>query len=131
MFSLIENILNGRWFKEPSPFRCKLEKNHSKLCVITGPNASGKSLLRKILHNHHHDKKIEYIVTSQEKRCASSGIERVLIYGSDEDESTGCNSIKTLLKVIKTGKSRESSFSIMLDEPEIGCSQFKLFFLKE
>ena len=123
MFDIIDNILNGRWFKEPSPFQSHLERGHPKLCVITGQNTTGKSVLRKIIHNHYYDRNIEYMSISQEQKCSGSGIERVLIYGTEQDESTGYNSVKTILKAIQTGQSRENPFAIMLDEPEIGCSE--------
>ena len=122
MFDVIDDIVVGRWFKSPSPFRCAVEKAHPKLCVITGPNTSGKSLLRKVIHNRYHERKMEYMAVSQEQRCSSTGIQRLMVYGTETDESTGYNSIKMLLKAIQTGQAREKSFAIMLDEPEIGCS---------
>jgi hypothetical protein len=122
MFDVIDDIVAGKWFKQPSPFRCVVEKGHPKLCVITGPNTSGKSLLRKVIHNRYADRKMEYMAVSQEQRCASHGIQRLLIYGTETDESTGYNSVKMLLKAFQTGQSREKPFAIMLDEPEIGCS---------
>src|ERR1700753_1086144 len=100
MFEIIDGILAGRWFQGLSPFRCVVDKAHPKLCIITGGNVSGKSLLRKVIHTQYSSRKIEYISVSQEARCSSSGIERAFIYGSEEDESTGYNSVKTLLAAI-------------------------------
>ena len=91
--------------------------------MITGPNASGKSLIRKILAARYRETGTEYIHTSQEKRSSSSGIQRVFIYGSEEDDSTGYNSVKTVLTAIRTGQGRGKPFGLMLDEPEIGCSE--------
>ncbi len=122
MFEVIEDIIAGRWFKVPSPFHCTLEKAHPKLCIITGPNTAGKSLLRKIIHSRYSDRKMEYMSVSQEQRCSSKGLQRLMVYGTEEDESTGYNSVKMLLKAIQTGHAREKPFAIMLDEPEIGCS---------
>lgn len=123
MIDIIKGIVEGRWFKEPSPFRCSLQIGHPKLCVITGKNASGKSVIRKILHNHHDDHKLKYMVLSQEGRCASGGFERLFLYGTEKDESTGYNSVKMLLKAIQSGQSWEQPFGMMIDEPEIGCSE--------
>lgn len=122
MFDVIDSVVTGRWFKEPSPFRSVVSQGHPKLCVITGPNTAGKSLLRKVVHNRYSDAKIEYMSVSQEQRCDSHGIQRIMIYGTEQDESTGYNSVKMLLKAFQTGQGRTKPFAIMLDEPEIGCS---------
>lgn len=122
MIELINRIAEGRWFKEPSPFRCALQVGHPQLCVITGQNASGKSLVRKVLQNHCAEGKIEYIHMSQCGR-GQGGIVGALIYGSEVDESTGKNSVKTLLTAFKTGQQRDKPFVLMFDEPEIGCSE--------
>lgn len=123
MNDFITDIISGRWFKEPSPLRCDVQYGHPKLCVITGPNTSGKSLLRKIIHNRYSERKWQYVNVSQEGRCASSGIQRLFLYGTETDESTGYNSVKMLLKAIQSGQSYEKTFGMMLDEPEIGCGE--------
>lgn len=123
MNDFITDIIDGRWFKEPSPFRCDVQCGHPKLCVITGPNTSGKSLLRKVIHNRYADRKWQYINLSQEGRCDSKGGMRLFVYGTETDESTGYNSIKMFLKMIQSGQSYENPFGVMLDEPEIGCSE--------
>lgn len=123
MFDVIDDVAAGKWFNGPSPFRCSVQKAHPKLCVITGPNTAGKSLLRKVVHNRYADRKMEYMSVSQEQRCTSSGLPRLMIYGTEQDESTGYNSVKMLLKAIQTGQSRDKPFAIMLDEPEIGCGE--------
>ena len=123
MYDVIDAVATGRWFKEPAPFRCIVQKAHPKLCVITGPNMAGKSLLRKVIHNQYHDRQMEYISVSQEQRCSSTGLQRLMVYGTETDESTGYNSIKMLLKAFQTGQAREKPFAVMLDEPEIGCGE--------
>jgi predicted ATPase len=123
MIDFIDDIVAGRWFKSPSPFRCVVQKAHPKLCVITGPNTSGKSLLRKVIHNRYADRKWHYINLSQEGRCNSNGGLRLFVYGTETDESTGYNSVKMFLKMIQSGQSYENPFGVMLDEPEIGCSE--------
>lgn len=104
-------------------FKADLQIGSPKLCVITGNNTSGKSVLRKILHLHHDKQKVEYIHLSQSGRSHSSGLFRVAVYGSEEDESTGYNSSQLVTKAIKNGQQREKPFSLMFDEPEIGCSE--------
>ena len=123
MLELVRDIAASRWFQDPSPFRCCVQPVHPRLCVITGPNASGKSLVRKILAARYQQNHVEYIHTSQEKRASSSGIQRVFIYGDEAEDSTGFNSVKMVLTAIRTGQGREKPFGLMLDEPEIGCSE--------
>lgn len=123
MIDIVSDIIGGRWFKPPSLFRCSVQWGHPRVCVITGPNGSGKSLLRKSIHNRYHERKMHYIHLSQEGRCTSSGLQRVWVYGSEEDESTGYNSVKMLLNMIRSGQQHDRPFGVMLDEPEIGCSE--------
>lgn len=122
MINTLQTISGGRWFKSPSPFRMNLQINHPKLCVVTGPNVSGKSLLRKIVHSFYQTNEIELIHLSQSGRCRG-GIEGAFIYGTEADESTGKNSVKTLLTAFKTGVARTKPFGIFFDEPEIGASE--------
>lgn len=111
-----------RWMGENSPIVANIRYSNPKVCVITGPNVSGKSLLRKIINVHHRENKVEFIHLSQAGRC-ESGIMKAMIYGNEQDDSTGYNTLKTMLTAIKTGISRENSFTLFFDEPEIGCSE--------
>jgi hypothetical protein len=111
-----------RWMGENSPIIANIRYSNPKVCVITGPNVSGKSLLRKIINVHHRENKVEFIHLSQAGRC-ESGIMKSMIYGNEQDDSTGYNTLKTMLTAIKTGISRENSFTLFFDEPEIGCSE--------
>jgi len=121
---IIEKILNGKWFSgENAPFKAKFTLENPHLTIITGPNASGKSVLRKILNSAAYDNNILYINTSQSDRSNSSGLKRVAMYGSELDDSTGYNSVKCLLGAFRTTNNSEKNNIVMLDEPEIGCSE--------
>lgn len=120
---MLEQVVNGPWFTGDSPFKADLQPAYHRLCVITGPNASGKSLLRKVLHARYHQQKVEFIPISQEKRCVARGLERIMVYGDEAEESTGRNSVRMLLKAFQTGRERRHTFALMFDEPEIGCSE--------
>lgn len=118
----IESLNNSKFFtKEDSPFRLEIQPGHDKICVITGPNASGKSLVRKMLHNYHKDANELYMHFSMSGRT-SSGIMSGMIYGTEMDESTGANSVSLFLKLFSSNLDRKEPFAVMLDEPEIGCS---------
>lgn len=122
MHDMIKTISEGRWFSEPSPFCCAVQYAHPKICIITGPNMSGKSLLRKILHARHHDAGMFYAHFSLAGRT-SGGIGSCMMYGSEQDESTGYNSIGTIEGAFRTGVKQEEPFGMTLDEPEIGCGE--------
>ena len=67
------------------------------------------------------DPKIECIHLSQQGRC-TSGIPRLFIYGSEDEESTGKNTVTTMVTSFKTSEGREEDHFIVYDEPEIGLS---------
>lgn len=122
MFDFINNVKESKFFGERSPFQCNVDFQNPKLCVVTGPNVSGKSLLRKIFHSHFSRASIEFINLSQEGRC-SGGIIKSLIYGNEIEDSTGYNSAKIISTAFKTGHNRTKKFTLLFDEPEIGCGE--------
>lgn len=121
LFARVDSIRASKFFNGDSPFCLEVQPGHGKLCVITGPNASGKSLIRKILHNYHADAKESYIHFSMAART-SGGIMNGMMYGTERDESTGANSVSLFLKLFSRNLDRTEPFAVMLDEPEIGCS---------
>ena len=121
LHEILKIVETGRWIGGDSPIVGQFRYNDPKICVITGPNTSGKSMLRKIFNARHADKGIEFIHLSQAGRC-EGGVKSAMIYGSERDDSTGCNSLNTVLTAIKTGIRREKPFTLFFDEPEIGCS---------
>lgn len=125
MIEVLQKIAVGKWFND-SPFTCDLQIGNDSLCIITGNNASGKSLVRKVLSSHYHSEQIEFINLSMCGRTGGnfiSGFQKLFIYGDESEESTGDNSAKILGKAIKTGLSREKPFVLFLDEPEVGCGE--------
>lgn len=122
LIELLKEAQNFRVMKNVFPNQ--LTEANSKLCIVTGNNTSGKSLLRKVLHVCCDDDKTEYIHLSQQGRSTGDiGALKSFVYGNERDESTGYNSTNTILGAIRTGIAREKPFVLMLDEPEIGCSE--------
>jgi hypothetical protein len=121
MIEILNKTITSRPFRE-GVLQGKVECGNEKLVVITGDNASGKSLFRKILHLNYQDQKITLVNTSQQGR-SESGIVRAMMYGSEADEATGAISTKVFLKAIETGKLGKYPMAILFDEPEIGCSE--------
>ena len=115
---------NIEYFGDEGVFDFNYTNNESPVTIITGDNASGKSFVRKIFQAmcaYKIPKKIECIHLSQEGRC-QSGIPSAIIYGTEDGESTGSNTITTMLTTFKTSHSRENDHFIIFDEPEIGLS---------
>jgi energy-coupling factor transporter ATP-binding protein EcfA2 len=98
-----------------------LDKGQGKLVIITGDNASGKSLVRRLVHSKLHKKKTELIHISQQGRT-TEGLHRAFIYGAEDWESTGAISANTLQKSLKTSRSRGEKHCLFWDEPDIGLS---------
>lgn len=97
--------------------------NNSKLVVITGENATGKSIVRRLVQVAGKDSKTEVIHLSQEGRSGSgNGIMRACVYGAEDWESTGYISAHTVKGAIKTSRSRDHKHIIFWDEPDIGLS---------
>jgi len=100
----------------------KVYDGESRLAVITGPNCSGKSVFRKVLHGVCNDRSILYVNTSLEDRCNSSGLKRIMMYGTETDESTGYNSAKGFLKALQSSQSYERQHVLFFDEPDVGLA---------
>lgn len=125
--AFLHDILQTRLF-EPDPdyndtpaIEGNLTPGEGKLVVITGENATGKSLVRRIVQVAGHDNKVEVIHLSQEGRT-SPGIQRAFVYGSEDWESTGYISAHGVKGAIRTSRSRENQHILFLDEPDSGLS---------
>jgi len=96
----------------------------SRLCLVLGPNASGKSLLRRLAVAACKAKHIEFMPVSMEFRTGQQfGVGRVFVYGGTEMEnSTGENSSRSVAGGIRTCRAKEAPHVIFWDEPDIGMS---------
>lgn len=100
----------------------------TKLIVVLGDNASGKSFWRRLAQAMCATctPKIEPMRVSMEDRSADSrlyGPARALIYGTEEWESTGQISASTVLAGFNTARNRMGRHVLILDEPDLGCSE--------
>jgi Fe-S cluster assembly ATPase SufC len=91
------------------------------LHLVLGDNSSGKSLYRKAVYTVSKDLGLECIYISMSART-QGGIGRAFIYGDEAEESTGGNSVKAFLGLLKTSAAREEPHIIFLDEPDLGLS---------
>ena len=97
----------------------------SRLTVVVGDNASGKSFFVRLLASFCNSEKpkIEPIQVSMRYRTMS-GMHRAFMYGpfGDEIDSTGNVSMIALQGALTTAKGRERPHWLMLDEPDTGLS---------
>jgi hypothetical protein len=90
--------------------------------VVAGINASGKSIVADVVATS--AKKCGFgrrAVTM--KNRTTSGFERAMIFGDENDESTGVNSVSAVLKGVKSSKQDNGPSVLILDEPDIGLSE--------
>jgi hypothetical protein len=93
------------------------------LVVVVGDNASGKSLMRRIVQGLCKEAETECIHLSMEGRGGTHyNPFRSFIYGDESMESTGSNSAFTVLKGIETCRGRDKPHVIFWDEPDLGLS---------
>lgn len=125
---LTQEVVDCAWFAgEDAPLSATFYAgaDESPILVIAGSNASGKSMSVKILAAFLHEEKIEPIQVSMRYRAGHnvSGIQRVMMFGSEDDESTGVISTSAVTTAFSTAKSREKPHWVMFDEPDIGLAE--------
>ena len=95
----------------------------SRLVVVVGPNANGKSIVRLVVGRIVKGAGIEYIPISMEARTGSMmGAASAFVYGDESWQATGALSANTVLTGIKACRSREGRHVIFWDEPDLGLS---------
>lgn len=103
------------------PIRTRFSEGLSSLLVITGENASGKSIFRRALTQAARAEGLEVMHLSPEGK-AKGGLIGAMVYGTEEYQSTGSNSARTLLKAMQTARARDSRHILIFDEPDAGLS---------
>lgn len=126
---LIEKTLELDYFQDPRPaipYVWKPGKADNPLVVVVGENAGGKSFFRRCVNAVCRDKanNVECIPISMEgRRQVAYNVGLAFVYGSEDWEATGINSISTVLTGISTCRSRDKAHVIIWDEPDIGLSE--------
>lgn len=106
-------------------------QGESKLVLVLGENAGGKSLFRRLIrvmtdkggdgHKKGPHPVGEMVALSMQSRTASGSLSS-MIYGSESYHSTGGNSAHTVTMGIKTVSEREHTTILYWDEPDVGMS---------
>ena len=93
-----------------------------KLIVITGSNASGKSLLRRIVSNNGRKNNLLVADLSHERRTTQD-ITRAFLYGDENSDSTGNITASSLIGLFRTSAKWNENHLLIIDEPEIGLGE--------
>lgn len=123
-----EMLEESRFFTEPDcPFQGSHHAGDARLAVVVGENASGKSLLyRMVAQGLQAEHKVLAITISIRERTGSgqsdmSGMRRMFMFGDETPSSTGAISAKVVESGFKN-LDRPEACALLLDEPELGLS---------
>jgi hypothetical protein len=112
---------------DESPFRGTLVTGDERVLVVTGENASGKSLAFRLIMQLANSGGVEPIPISIRERTASgtdemARMKRAFAYGDEETSSTGSVSARVVQSGFDALDTRAVPAILALDEPEIGLS---------
>jgi hypothetical protein len=123
--ALIDKALHTVLFAESDDEGPILQAKHlpgkSKLVLVLGDNATGKSVFRNVITALGRKSDVEVMGLSMQGRT-QIGIVRGMIYGDEGSDSTGRNSVSTVVTGIRTSQGRENEHALFWDEPDIGLS---------
>lgn len=127
MRDLLKEVLDTRFFAEGGPLTGRLTPGHadSRVALVAGPNASGKSFVTDMLGHWMQAEKppVEFLSISMRLRTRE-GMHRCFMYGPLGDrDSTGSVSTIALKGGLRTAKERTSPCMIQLDEPDLGLAE--------
>lgn len=110
-----------------SPFHGSLIDGDPRILLITGENASGKSLAFRLIAQLAQDHGVEALTLSIRERTGDGTFEmahmrRAMIYGSETTSSTGAVSARVVQGGFHNLANRTQPALLGLDEPEIGLS---------
>ena len=95
--------------------------NASKILFVVGSNASGKSLLGRIVELVASEEELPKRSCSMRNRTSGEFGQR-MIFGTEDDDSTGNNSVHTTVIGLKSTVESEKEAVLILDEPDIGLA---------
>lgn len=122
----VQRVLAGPLFaRQGGPLVATFEEGDpdSQVLLIAGDNASGKSLMIRVLASCLNRDNVEPLQVSMKYRT-QSGMHRAFMYGAlgDGEDSTGNVSLIAIRGALKTAEERESPTWVMLDEPDTGLA---------
>jgi hypothetical protein len=117
-----------RWIRDESlimndgPFEMSMVEGDNRVVVIVGENASGKSLIFRMLSQRVNADGALAVTTSIRAR-AEGGIASAFMYGDENEQSTGATTAKWIMAAFANNLDREGGSILGLDEPELGLSE--------
>lgn len=99
-----------------------------RVWVISGENAGGKSLFCRAVQvlaaraAKEAGGSLEVMRVGMDMRT-TSGIQRALMFGDENRDSTGKISVSCLLSGLRTAEGRENPHWLVLDEPDVGVGE--------
>jgi predicted ATPase len=110
-------------FGKDGPCPILHEPGNPRIVMITGGNASGKSLFAKAYRAFvaQDDNSVERMHVDMKIR-SEGGIRRAFMFGDEDWESTGQISVKAIIGGIATCRGREKDHILVLDEPCVGLA---------
>ncbi len=118
--------------EDGAPFQAFPQDGHPKLAVLTGSNASGKSVFFRVLASaaRSHDNTLAITLSIRERTGAGysdmAGMRKAMMYGQEDEQSTGATSFKTAetgFRNLVSQAEEGQSTVLMIDEPEMGLSE--------
>lgn len=112
---------------EESPFCATVSIHAPKLVVVTGENASGKSLYVRVAAAIAQKQGALPISISIRERTGAglhemAGMRRSMMFGDEQDQSTGATSAKVVQSAFQNLQ-RPNGSMLILDEPELGMAE--------
>ncbi|AXQ70022.1 hypothetical protein HOU03_gp246 [Caulobacter phage CcrSC] len=119
-------MADSRYFSDDeAPFSGQVFDGDNRLLLIVGENASGKSLMFRVLNAYaKRDHDLTGITISIRERTDSSvPFRRMFMFGDEAEQSTGATSFSTIEMGFKTANGESQGKNLlMIDEPEMGLS---------
>lgn len=112
---------------EDSPFNATVAEGAPKLAVVTGENASGKSLFVRVAADLVDKQDTLPVSVSIRERTASglseiADLRRVFMFGDEHEQSTGATSVQVVATAFRN-VDRPKGAMLILDEPEMGLAE--------
>jgi hypothetical protein len=108
------------------PKKLTVDDPDSKVLMVCGDNASGKSLLTNILYQHFNTNEVHMVSISlgeRTKKGYMQDVRRFGRYGDEDEESSGVTTIRRIVKDFDRLIVAEEPFVLSLDEPDIGLAE--------
>lgn len=99
------------------------ERENSRVIILYGENASGKSLFATVIEQYLREKKIACRAAAMRNRTGG-GIEVAFVFGDERRQSTGATSVSVADKALTTTAKEEKAAVAILDEPDLGLSSY-------